>query len=61
MSYKVIQSIIIVPIIIRDSIITMILSKLTPLAAVVAGQYLDYYNNYAGLDIDSIDKGNTQT
>lgn len=60
MSYKVIQSIIIVPIIIRDSIITMIFSKLTPLAAVVAGQYLDYYN-YAGLDIDSIDKGNTQT
>ena len=36
----------------------MILSRLAFSAAVVAGQYADYYNNYADLDIDSIDKGN---
>ena len=36
----------------------MILSRLAFSAAVVAGQYADYYNNYSDLDIDSIDKGN---
>lgn len=41
-----------------SSIAKMILSRLAFSAAVVAGQYADYYNNYADLDIDSIDKGN---
>merc|ERR1712048_815799 len=40
-----------------SSIAKMILSRLAFSAAVVAGQYADYYNNYADLDIDSIDKG----
>merc|ERR1711933_491736 len=40
-----------------SSIVKMILSRLAFSAAVVAGQYADYYNNYADLDIDSIDKG----
>merc|ERR1712174_2085 len=40
-----------------SSVAKMILSRLAFSAAVVAGQYADYYNNYADLDIDSIDKG----
>merc|ERR1712242_6487 len=40
-----------------SSIAKMILSRLAFSAAVVAGQYADYYNNYSDLDIDSIDKG----